>query len=45
MMGNVDEFKSWESDNSSQWKRFIDWFENYNFKVESTDSYYSRQFR
>ncbi len=45
MMGNVDEFKRWERDNRSQWKRFIEWFENYNFKVEPSDFYYSKQFR
>lgn len=45
MMGNPEEFKRWEGDNSSQWKRFTQWFENYNFKVESTDAYYSKQFR
>lgn len=45
MMGNPDEFEAWERDNSSQWKLFIRWFENYDFSISPDDAYYSKQFR
>ena len=45
MMGSPEEFKRWERDNSSQWKLFTEWIENYDFQLNATDHYYAKQFR
>tara|TARA_B100000508_G_scaffold141079_1_gene146072 strand:+ start:44704 stop:45777 length:1074 start_codon:yes stop_codon:yes gene_type:complete len=45
MMGNPEEFQYWEKNNSSQWKLFIRWIENYDFQIKEEDAYFSKQFR
>jgi tetratricopeptide (TPR) repeat protein len=45
MMGNPKEFQAWETENSSQWKLFIRWFEDYTFEIDPSDHYYSAQFK
>ncbi|GEM_PF-1323744 len=45
MMGHPEEFQYWRTHNRSQWKLFIQWFDDFNFTIERSDNYDSSKFR
>jgi hypothetical protein len=44
MMGDVEIFKQWEKDNSSQWIHFLDWFKENSLNVDDPNTFHRLNF-
>lgn len=45
MMGDLEKFKLWEQDNTSQWILFLDWFKENQFQVEKNNCFHRMHFQ